>query len=170
MPGEWERMFQDHPQAVARPVPFGIDKAQMLMVISRHPLLSKADHGRCLPSSWRTLYELTKVPEPVLRKALTDGTIHPALEAAVGDALGPAEHGHDRKKGAKSITTDLAKTDRLHFRLLAQHRRGWEAECEQRRFVLWLDCLEPGRIAKSIGRDDQTVTEVDREKADRSGI
>jgi hypothetical protein len=56
-----------------------------------------------------------------------------ALEAAVGDALGTAERDHDRRKGAKSLTSDIARDDRVRFRLLAQHRRAWEAECEKRR-------------------------------------
>jgi hypothetical protein len=36
------------------------------MMIADHPVLSKRAHVHVLPPSWRTLYELTKVPEPVL--------------------------------------------------------------------------------------------------------
>src|SRR6516225_8715132 len=37
--------------------------AKHLMMIARHPILSKRDHGHVLPASWRTLYELTKLPD-----------------------------------------------------------------------------------------------------------
>jgi hypothetical protein len=38
----------------------------MLMAIADNPVLSKANHGSVLPPSWRTLYELTKLPAPKL--------------------------------------------------------------------------------------------------------
>jgi hypothetical protein len=59
-----------------------------------------------------------------------------ALEAAVGEALGKAEHGG--KPGIQGRTSlmrevqAIPKNDRQRFRLLAQHRRAWEAECEKR--------------------------------------
>src|SRR5260221_9439189 len=45
---------------------FDIRTAQCLMKITRHPVLSNANHGSLLPPSWRTLYELTKLPDDVL--------------------------------------------------------------------------------------------------------
>ena len=47
------------------------------MAIANHPVLSNSHRGANLPWSWRTLYELTKLDEPVLRKTLTDGLITP---------------------------------------------------------------------------------------------
>jgi hypothetical protein len=79
-PGEWGRMFRDHEHAVARPIPFGIRTGQMLMKIAEHPVLSDTNHGSHLPTSWRTLYELTKLPEPLLEKALAEGHVHPGME------------------------------------------------------------------------------------------
>jgi Zn finger protein HypA/HybF involved in hydrogenase expression len=78
--GEWLRMFRDHENHLERPLPFGARKAQMLMRIAEHPILSDANHGSHLPTSWRTLYELTRVPDPVLERALAKGLIHPAME------------------------------------------------------------------------------------------
>lgn len=37
--------------------------AFMLMAVGRNSLLSNVDHGHLLPASWRTLYELTKLPD-----------------------------------------------------------------------------------------------------------
>jgi hypothetical protein len=78
--GDWLRMFKDHPEAVDRPIPFGARTGQMLMKIASHPVLSEANHGSRLPRSWRTLYELTKFPEAMLRQALADGRVHPGME------------------------------------------------------------------------------------------
>jgi hypothetical protein len=78
--GEWLRMFRGHPQAVARPIPFTARTGQMLMKIAAHPILSDANHGSYLPRSWRTLYELTKWPEPLLEKAIAEGQIHAGME------------------------------------------------------------------------------------------
>jgi hypothetical protein len=80
VPGEWARMFRDHENPVTRPIPFGIRTGQMLMKIAAHPVLSATNHGSRLPPSWRTLYELTKLPEPLLEQALDEGHVHPAME------------------------------------------------------------------------------------------
>src|SRR5215467_5758063 len=56
------------------------DTAQMLMAIARNPILTKTDHGRLLPPSWRTLYELTKLDNDVLIASIKDGTINPKME------------------------------------------------------------------------------------------
>jgi len=78
--GEWERMFQDHPNAVARPIPMSHNSGTVYMKIASHPILSKGDHGHLLPPSWRTLYELTKVPEKRLERAIERGLVTPDLE------------------------------------------------------------------------------------------
>jgi hypothetical protein len=75
---------------------FSMDQAQQLMKITRHPILSNADHGRHLPPSWRTLYELTKLPDAVLLAKLKDGTINRKTERKdvidILTALKAAEH------------------------------------------------------------------------------
>jgi hypothetical protein len=50
------------------------------MAIAQHPILANRTHGSVLPPSWRTLYELTKVPDSELQRALEDGRVHPGLE------------------------------------------------------------------------------------------
>jgi hypothetical protein len=77
--GEWLRMFKGHPTPVERPLPFGARTGQMLMKIAAHPVLSDANHGSHLPTSWRTLYELTRLPEEMLKKALDAALIGPGM-------------------------------------------------------------------------------------------
>lgn len=61
-------------------LPFGKRTAQRLMAIAQHPILANATHVSLLPSSWGTLYELTKLPAPVLEQAFTDGTVRPDMQ------------------------------------------------------------------------------------------
>jgi hypothetical protein len=72
-PGATAQEPWGHVQAVARPVPFGVRTAERYMAVAAHPLLSKATHGSSLPPSWRTLYDLSRLPEPTLRQALDRG-------------------------------------------------------------------------------------------------
>jgi len=61
-------------------VRLGQRAAEMLRAVGKHPVLSDpANHGS-LPSSWRTLYELTKMPSEELLRQLKDGTINPETE------------------------------------------------------------------------------------------
>ena len=61
------------PMIESEKVPFGWRATQHLMAIAGHSLLSNANHGAHLPSSWRTLYELTKAPDYALGGWLADG-------------------------------------------------------------------------------------------------
>ena len=61
--------------------------ARMLMAIANHPIISDRNHGSVLPSSWRTLYELARLPNAVLLAALADGIIHPKMERKDARAL-----------------------------------------------------------------------------------
>ena len=72
--GEWGEIFEK------RKVPFGKRTAQRLMQLSRNDLISDATHVSHLPASWGTLYELSQVPEPDLRRAFDEGRIHPEME------------------------------------------------------------------------------------------
>jgi hypothetical protein len=71
--GEFEAM-------VEQDLAFGPRTARMLKAVADHVVLSDRKHASALPLSWRTLYELTKVPLPVLEQAIEDGRIHPEME------------------------------------------------------------------------------------------
>jgi hypothetical protein len=53
--------------------------AQRLMIVARTPFLSNPAHGQLLPTSWRTLYELSQVPEDEFRQAIEAGAIKPEI-------------------------------------------------------------------------------------------
>jgi hypothetical protein len=61
-------------------LPFDASTARRLMIVAEHPVLSNRAHGHVLPPSWRTLYELSKVPHDVLLARIADGTVHPGME------------------------------------------------------------------------------------------
>ena len=50
------------------------------ILIAENPVLANSSHGSNLPPSWRTLVELTKLPEEVLEEALDAGRITPELK------------------------------------------------------------------------------------------
>jgi hypothetical protein len=81
--GTFLRMFR----AYGGPVPYSVSKAERLMKIAGHPILSDSAHGPNLPSGWRTLYALTRVPDVILLAALADGRIHPEIERADAESL-----------------------------------------------------------------------------------
>lgn len=53
--------------------------SRRLMSVARHPVLSNCAHGHNLPASWRTLYELTKLPEQVVEEGINNGDITPEI-------------------------------------------------------------------------------------------
>jgi hypothetical protein len=61
-------------------LPFGARTAQMLMKIGADERLTDAKHVSHLPSSWGTLYELTKQPDAQFQAGLSTGEIHPEME------------------------------------------------------------------------------------------
>ena len=56
--------------------------AQRFMSIARHPVLSDATHVSHLPGAWGTLYQLSRIPESRLRKAIESGSVTPVMERA----------------------------------------------------------------------------------------
>jgi hypothetical protein len=81
--GEWGRMFDE------RLLPFCQETGRRYMLIARHPVISDSTHVWNLPSSWGTLYELTKIPEQNLKNALADGVITPDMQRSAVRGLMP---------------------------------------------------------------------------------
>ncbi len=73
--GEFLRLFKGHQNEVSEPVPFGEDAAQQLMKVASNPVIANTDHGRYLPQSWRTLYELTKLDDEQIVAGIKAGEI-----------------------------------------------------------------------------------------------
>lgn len=80
--GLWEKLFKKNQHDAAAPVRFSVATAKMYMAIAAHPVLSNRNHGNDLPPNWRTLYELTHLPTPVLEAHLALGVVHPELTRA----------------------------------------------------------------------------------------
>ena len=70
--GEFGRM-------IASQLPFRANTAQRLMAIVADERLSNAAHAPLLPSSWSTLYELTKLNDEEFNARIDDGTICPDM-------------------------------------------------------------------------------------------
>jgi hypothetical protein len=56
----------------------GIRTAQMLMAIAKDPRIRT--NGSYLPPSWRTLYEITRLPDEDFHQLLDAGEIHPVVQ------------------------------------------------------------------------------------------
>lgn len=98
--GEWSRMFA----GVERPVQFSMNTANRLIAVAKHPVLSNGAHGHRLPSSWRTLYELTKLSEPVLLVAISGGRVHADMERQdVAELREEVQSSDKRKKEASRV-------------------------------------------------------------------
>jgi hypothetical protein len=71
--GEWGTMVESD-------LPFNRHTAHKLMQIARDKRLTNVSHGKHLPPSWTTLYELTKLDDETFDQKLRDGTIHPDMQ------------------------------------------------------------------------------------------
>ena len=64
-----------------------LDTAERWMEIARNPVLADSATLRNLPTSWTTLYQLSRLPAKTLEKYIQDGTVHPALTCRAAYAL-----------------------------------------------------------------------------------
>lgn len=85
--GQFLRMFKGKTDCVSEPLPFGEDSAEMLMKIASNKVLSHSDHGRSLPQSWRTLYELTKLDDEQIIAGIKSGEITSDMTRAQASSL-----------------------------------------------------------------------------------
>jgi hypothetical protein len=89
-------------------------KAQMLMLIARHPVLSNAYHWYAFPPSWRTLYELTQLCRPKqnpqrMLDLITSGKINPFMTREDAQAL---VTGKKQEDGKLILSAELARVMR----------------------------------------------------------
>jgi hypothetical protein len=54
-------------------LPFGARAAQMLMTIAGDARLANPNHGSLLPAHWRTMFELTKLPDETFEQGVSAG-------------------------------------------------------------------------------------------------
>jgi hypothetical protein len=78
--GEFEAMIRDE-------LPFSPSTARKLMIIAAHPVLANRAHANALPASWGTLYELSKLNQEDLKRAIEDGVVNSKMERKEAVAL-----------------------------------------------------------------------------------
>jgi Protein of unknown function (DUF3102) len=82
--GQWLFWLENHLQ-------FDVRQAQMLIFLSKNPVLSNACNYTHLPVSPRTLWELSQMPKQRLVKLIADGTINQSTR--IEDAVALRRHG-----------------------------------------------------------------------------
>ena len=104
----WCRMFADHEDPLPEALPFTRRTAHMLMKVANHPQISNGNHGSHFPPSWRTLYELTRVPDPKLLEAIDSGDVSPTMTREDAKALKPKKEKPKTTKKAVMSMFDRA--------------------------------------------------------------
>jgi hypothetical protein len=80
--GRWGKLFEG-PNAP----PFGLDVAEALMRIARHPTLAKPEHVPNLPAAWSTLEVLARAKPKHLERWLLAGTANAAMTRHEAESL-----------------------------------------------------------------------------------
>jgi hypothetical protein len=112
---------------VQQKLAFGPSAARKLIVIARHPTLTNCAHMHKLPPSWGTLYDLTKLPTPMLCEKLQDGSINPKLERKTVATWRNAERNANGERDA--VTVDGKAIERKPS--LAEKLKAAETEIEK---------------------------------------
>jgi len=88
-------------------LPFSANTAEQLMKIARNAVISNPAYVQDLPPSWGTLYELTKLPEPLLIEKIENHTISAKTERKeVVKLLGPAPKPKKKRDGKPKYQDD----------------------------------------------------------------
>jgi hypothetical protein len=87
---------------------WNLDMAEKWMAIARNPVLTDSATLRNLPTSWTTLYALSRLPLKVLERCITDGTIHPQLTCKVAAALARKARGSNSDGASFTTETGLS--------------------------------------------------------------
>jgi hypothetical protein len=77
--GAWDELCDE--------VPFSPATVSKLMKIANDRRLTKLSHVKVLPSSWGTLYELTKLDDKAFKTAMDKGLINPDMERSEVEKL-----------------------------------------------------------------------------------
>jgi hypothetical protein len=135
--GEWLQLLETlelHPRT-----------AQRLMAIAQHGTLANATHWVALPTSWRTVAELARVPEGRLEAAIWSGRVHPGMtRVAALELVSEATHEELVALGDElmaMMTYDdkrlLARADRV------EGREGRKLKAQAaRRVERWIEEIE----------------------------
>lgn len=73
--GQFRRLFGDHADPVARPMPFSWSWAARLMKIASHPTLTDVKHASHLPSNIDAMAMLARLSEEEVEEAIETGRV-----------------------------------------------------------------------------------------------
>lgn len=155
--GEWERLFKGHPQAIANPVRFSVEMARMLMKIAAHPVLSNGNYSSLLPLSWRTLHELTFIPEADLLDLLATGSLTPETTQAEVLAMrhhqpAPLTQGH-----LPVLDEQIHAQETVDITLLKPHPRNYREHPEDQLVHIIQSLKEHGFYRNIVVARDYTI-------------
>lgn len=101
--GQWEAWCKEQ-------VGISPATAVMLMALPRHEVIANPYHGKDLPPSWRTLYELSRLDAPLLVAAIEAGDVHAEME----------------RKSAVGIVTEYKKAAAVEAAKSVQPGQWWQ--------------------------------------------
>lgn len=73
--GRCGRLFGDHEDHVAKPMPFNRFWAARLMRLANHPTIASVHHGAHLPADINALDMLARLSESEVEEAIADGRV-----------------------------------------------------------------------------------------------
>lgn len=130
-------------------LPFNRHSAVKFMAIAADSRLANGSHVNQLPSSWGTLYELSRLPDDVLLPALSDGRVTPAMERKdVARLSKPAEPDCEDSHLLPAIGDEAPKLPTI-WNTPTQPKDGIAQNYAQ---LVWL--LQQARTKQGLSRDD----------------
>jgi hypothetical protein len=161
--GQFEKMIETKLTISSR-------KAQMLMRIAEHPILSNPKCVLHLPASWGTLYDLTQLPVPALEAALAQHEITPGTRRSDVKQLGI--HLFAELPKALQVLNHFAqnwpKPDALVDELVKQDCGNWTDDMlyELGKLPAWITklqgaCQREGE--ENATRHDKLIAEMEQE-------
>jgi N6-adenosine-specific RNA methylase IME4 len=91
---------------VEKDLPFKKSAAEALMKIARDRRLTNSQHVGILPTSWGTLYELTKLDDATIARGIETGAIKPDMERREAQALRTGEKRVERLARAERLAVN----------------------------------------------------------------
>jgi hypothetical protein len=154
--GEWTRLIESE-------LPFDRTTAFRLITIAQHPIVSNVANWQHLPTSWRTLYELTKVDQKLLSEKLESGEINAKTDGKSAKALRPHPKPSQRKKQRTEIGV-VTINEKLYKEAIALAISGALTELEFQDKII---TIEAG--IKRLESMKQTLTNLMQRKSTENG-
>ncbi len=115
---------RDHPGRfiawVGASMPFGLDKAERCMAVSRAFDDADDEVKKCLPAAWSTLFELSRLPSERFQLHLEAGDVNPGMKLAESRQLvAESDETHPDHRPTAQIAREMVLEPRLTTDLVA---------------------------------------------------